>query len=226
MHMKRRDMLGATAAAMAGLAIAAPHRAAHAHAPKAGSSWSPQLLVWQPDHDVVDYARLRAGWMPRCASVRGNSEDLHSDELREACAHGVEQGLLRVRVLGLANAHAARPVELRAHFAEDAVHGLWSAWQGAAGFMTSAPVAIRWQDEHATGLRLSLNDAVGASAHVVLPAQRGAYALLLDAPLAAARALVFRATREGEPYARVLVERRSGKAFGQPYLLIGVERWA
>jgi hypothetical protein len=132
--------------------------------------------------------------------------------------------MLRVRVLGLANAEAAQPFALRAHYDENAVHELWSAWRGPAGLVTSAPVTVRWQDEHAQGLRLSLHDASGALGEVRLPAQRGAYVLLLDANARDARVLALRPTRIGEPYARALHYRRSARAYTKPYLLLSVER--
>ncbi len=221
--MKRRELLSAGAAAVAVAAVMRPDRVAQAALP-ASSRLAPRLLSWHPGEAVADFQRVRAGWMPRCASVRGACADDFADELRDACASCDEQGMLRVRVLGLANADQAQPFALRAHYDENAVHDLWSAWRGPAGLATSAPVTVRWQDTHGEGLRLSLHGRERELGELRLPARRGAYVLLLDARASDERTLALRPTRVGEPYARALSYRRSGRAYTKPYLLLSVER--
>jgi hypothetical protein len=177
---------------------------------------------WRASAGIAGIGEIAAAWAGACGTdvtcVKRGLDETMVDALSQPSSAGRYQ----VRFLGGTALDALGSVRVDVLYGS-ASYGIWSAWTQSKRMHATSPVRARWDSFRGEMLRLTVGVGTRAES-IVLPAQRGVYALTFDAGRGLPKwtELAMRAPDPAQPW-RVELVQRSGAAIAVPHVLLALD---
>lgn len=177
---------------------------------------------WRASGALDGIADIAAAFLGDCGATTTCVKRGLDETVVDAGTMPSTPGQYHFRVLGGTALGGVGAIRLDAVYGT-AAHGIWSAWTLGKSLQTASPIRTRWTSSRGEMLRVTVSHALGSDA-IVLPAQRGVYALTFDdgRGLPDWRNLAMRAPDAAAPWRVELVARANATAV--PHVLLALDR--